>query len=267
MGLADSLASLNDQRAESYKRATVINIEGIDGSGKQTQAIMLAQKLTNEGKKVSIISFPRYNVTEFAKLVSQYLNGEFGELDEIPVYFPALLYAGDRLESMDFIQGAMRDMDVVILDRYVASNLAHQGAKVPEEKREGFIEWLAKVEHVIYRLPVPDVVLYLKTPVSVSQSNVDKKGDRDYTDKKRDLHESNSPYLLKCIETFQLIIHMNVYKKWITVDCMKDINNLRTPEDIHNEIVRELTSETVLEVGIFDDEDYLDFTDGDYTDD
>src|ERR1700756_4080704 len=115
----------------------LIAIEGIDGSGKQTQVRLLARELESRGHQVLSTSFPQYG-SWFGKMVGQFLNGDFGSLDSVDPHFTALLYAGDRFECKQPIVAALESGRIVLADRYVASNLAHQSARSAPEKRAEF---------------------------------------------------------------------------------------------------------------------------------
>src|SRR5271169_3521244 len=117
------------------KSGKLIAIEGIDGSGKRTQLDLLSSELDSRGLNTFRISFPRYE-SFYGKLVGRYLNGEFGALDAVDPHLSSLLYAGDRLEAKPEIEGALSAGKIVLADRYVGSNLAHQSERVPAEKRE-----------------------------------------------------------------------------------------------------------------------------------
>ena len=120
-------------------RGKFIALEGIDGSGKRTQLDMLARALSERGIALSEISFPRYEGF-FGSLIAQFLNGDFGPLDTIDAHFSALLYAGDRYEAKPTIEANLANGRTVLADRYVGSNLAHQGARAPHNERGAFIE-------------------------------------------------------------------------------------------------------------------------------
>src|SRR5271167_3598031 len=142
-------------------RGKFIVLEGIDGSGKRTQLELLARTFTERGIPFSQISFPDYEGF-FGKLVGQFLNGNFGSLEAVDPHFSALLYAGDRLEAKQRIEAALAGGKTLLADRYIASNLAHQGARVPPEKREEFLKWLKQLEYETYALPAEDMVIYLR---------------------------------------------------------------------------------------------------------
>ena len=100
----------------------LIAIEGIDGSGKHTQAKLLEHALASHGYSVYATGFPQYD-SWFGSMVGKFLNGDFGSLEAVDPHFSALLYAGDRYEAKARIQGALNEGKVVLVDRYVASNL------------------------------------------------------------------------------------------------------------------------------------------------
>src|SRR5437868_12164912 len=115
-------------------RGKLIAIEGIDGSGKNTQMRLLEQDLTSRGFAVYSTGFPQYE-SWFGKMVGQFLNGDLGSLENVDPHFTTLLYAGDRFEAKPKLEAALNNGQIVLVDRYVGSNLAHQTARVPSEKR------------------------------------------------------------------------------------------------------------------------------------
>lgn len=111
-------------------RGKLVALEGIDGSGKRTQLELLARALDVRGYRTLQVSFPRYE-SFFGKLVARFLNGEFGSVDQVDPHLSALLYAGDRLEAKPELESALAAGKIVLADRYIASNLAHQSERVP----------------------------------------------------------------------------------------------------------------------------------------
>ena len=215
-------------------RGKFIVLEGIDGSGKRTQLDMLVRAFTDRKIALSQISFPRYDGF-FGKLAGQFLNGDFGPLDAVDPHFSALLYAGDRFEAKPKIEADLAAGHTVIADRYVGSNLAHQGARVPREKRSEYLKWLKQLEYEIYSLPAEDLVIYLRVPVAEAHRLVGQKGARDYTKLQRDILESNLNHLDAAADVYdQLATQPN----WLTIECFDKISAaLRAPEAIHAEIL------------------------------
>ena len=113
----------------------LIAIEGIDGSGKGTQSGLLTERLRDLGYRTASIQFPRYSATTFGAAIGDFLNGRFGSLEEVHPQLAAVLYAGDRFESLSVLEEAVNTSDVVVLDRFTASNFAHQAAKLEGEER------------------------------------------------------------------------------------------------------------------------------------
>lgn len=175
--------------------AVLIAIEGIDGSGKGTQAARLKDTLLSDGLRVALLSFPRYQQTRFGRAIGEFLNGRFGSLDEVHPQLASLLFAGDRFESKPVLEAALREHDVVVCDRYIASNMAHQAAKLDEPERTELIRWIAQIEAEVYALPRPDLTLLLDVPARTAQQLIARKAARDYTDKPADLQEADADYL------------------------------------------------------------------------
>ncbi len=174
--------------------ARLIAIEGIDGSGKGTQAARLAEALRSSGYRVDQIGFPRYEETFFGQRIGDFLNGRFGPLGTAHPFLVSLLFAGDRFESRERLLSAIDGHDYVILDRYVASNIAHQTATCSPEEAQVQQEWIEHLEFELYRLPRPDQVLVLDIPATTSAELIARKSPRSYTEATRDLQESDIGY-------------------------------------------------------------------------
>lgn len=220
------------------RRIKLLAIEGIDGSGKRTQIELLSRVLKQRRVRHVRISFPRYE-SSFGSMVGRFLNGEFGPLDEVNPYFSALLFANDRLEAKPELQKAFRSGAVVIADRYVASNLAHQGARAARESRDAFLAWLRHVEFGVYQLPGEDLVVYLRLPAAVAQELVEKKAARGYTQLQKDIQEANLAHLEQAAEVYDRLARA---KNWVTVECYDaSRRQMRTPEEIHADVVQAVT--------------------------
>jgi dTMP kinase len=215
-------------------RGKFIVLEGIDGSGKRTQLEMLARALAERQVPLSQISFPRYEGF-FGKLVARFLNGDFGPLDGVDAHFSALLYAGDRYEAKPQMESELAAGRTVLADRYIGSNLAHQGARVPPENRAEFIEWLRKLEYEIYKLPPEDLVIYLRIPVTEAHRLVGEKGAREYTKLQRDILESNLAHLEAAAGVYEQLASR---PNWVKIECFDvSARALRQPAAIHADIL------------------------------
>jgi dTMP kinase len=220
----------------------IIALEGIDASGKETQSRLLAENFTATGVSVAQLAFPRYGKTSFSALVASYLNGEFGTLAEVKPQFAALLFAGDRFESLSEIQALIDQHEILIIDRYVASNMAHQASRIPApELRQAFVEWLDHLEYAVYGLPRAAQTILLDVPVEHTAAMQLKKQKRVYTDKQSDIHEANLGYLVETRRVYVDLAEQNVGSTWHTVDCTDDSGGLLSETVIAETIWRLLS--------------------------
>jgi dTMP kinase len=212
----------------------LIAIEGIDGSGKGTQLELLHKCLRARGVAVHATNFPHYQ-SWFGSMVGQFLNGKFGALETVDPHFAALLYAGDRFEAKRELTDALAQGKLVLADRYIASNLAHQTGRVPAGQRAEFITWLEHLEYNIYGLPREDRVIYLRVPPAQAQALVSQKAARAYTAAKQDLQESSLRHLQDAAEMYD---HLAKRPHWATVECVdRSSNTMRTPESISADLL------------------------------
>ena len=230
----------------------LVAIEGIDGSGKGTQAQMLLEHTRGEGFTAALLSFPQYKVTQSSKWIAEYLKGDYGELDEVPPLFAGMMFALDRFESKNQIIHSLKEHDLVILDRYVASNLAYQGARVANGDRTKFVDRLLKLEYEIYGLPQPDLTLFLDMPVAFSEHLISERGTRAYTADdeikgamaeqvdippgRYDIHEENTEYLHAVHEMYYQLIQSNDMYSHEVINCQNKDGRLRSREDIAQDV-------------------------------
>jgi dTMP kinase len=212
--------------------SVLIAIEGIDGSGKGTQAARLHARLLAAGRRSALLSFPRYQQTMFGRKIGDFLNGQFGSLDAVHPLLASLLFAGDRFESRDLIQQAIATHDVVVCDRYVASNVAHQGAKLAGAERRDLIDWIEHLEYAIYQLPRANLTLYLDIPVDRAQQLIAMKAQRSYTEKAADLQEADANYLRRVRDVYS---HLADGPGWSRIPCL-DGSEIRTVDAIADDI-------------------------------
>lgn len=212
-------------------KGTLIVLEGIDGSGKETQASLLEKKLKEKGRKVMHISFPDYESPSSA-LVKMYLKGDFGKNPEdVNPYAASLFYAVDRFASYrmkwkDFYQKG----GIIIADRYTTSNMVHQMTKYEDKKaRKDFLSWLEKTEYEELELPVPDLVILLDIPLGVSENLVKERARQGGS---MDIHEQHLDYLRKCHDAYQELVSLYGWKR---IPCTEE-GKLRTIEDIGKDV-------------------------------
>lgn len=212
-------------------KGKLIVIEGLDGSGKATQAKRLAAALQQQKICVREISFPNYE-NDSSALIKMYLSGAFGkEPGDVNAYAASSFFAVDRYAGMKQDWGKFYQQGgILIADRYTTSNAVHQCCKLQREKWDAFLEWLFDYEYQLLGLPAPDLVVYLRLGVETSQRLMSGRYLGD--EKKKDIHENNTDYLEKahaaadyCAEKYS----------WVTIDCAAG-KELRTIEDIGSDI-------------------------------
>ena len=213
-------------------RCRLIVIDGLDGSGKQTQTAMVRESLSSMGYKARTLSFPDYD-SDSSALVRMYLGGQIGSRpDDVNAYAASSFYAVDRITSyLTKWRGDYLSYDFIIADRYTTSNILHQMSKLPDSERLGFIEWLLDFEYVRLGLPEPDKVIFLDVTPAVSQRLLAERYGGD--ESRKDIHEKAVDYLLKCRRCAEFAV---AELGWDVVHC-DDGENMRTREDIRDEIL------------------------------
>jgi dTMP kinase len=219
----------------------IIVLDGIDGSGKKTQAELLYNFLKSKDYNVHKFSFPAYD-SGSSSLVRMYLNGDFGEdAEKLNPYVCSSFFAVDR-----FVQYVInwekiysqRDA-ILIFDRYISANAIHQGAKIKSTKeREQFYRWLYEYEVGFLKLPKEDITILLDVPVQVSKQLLIKRNKEEGS--KNDIHEKNLKYLDDSYKSMvcAYVVYRNAGYNWHRVKCVDDFGNLRNEKDILKDIIK-----------------------------
>ncbi|HYC12614.1 MAG TPA: hypothetical protein VEC75_00095 [Stellaceae bacterium] len=210
----------------------LIAVEGIDGSGKRTQVERLEKALAARGHAVLRVAFPQYD-SSFGRMVARFLNGEFGPIEKLDPHLTAMLYAGDRFEAKAGLEAALASGSVVLADRYIGSNLAHQTARAPREQRAAFIAWVEHLEYDIYALPRESRVLYLRVPPAQAHALIAQKSSREYTSARRDILEASMRHLEEAAAIYDDLARR---PNWVRIECYDHARAaMRPPEDISRE--------------------------------
>lgn len=214
-------------------KGKLIVIDGTDGSGKATQTKLLANRLEKAGYKVRIEDFPQYG-QKSAGPVEDYLVGIYGKADELGAYVPSVFYAVDRFAASERIRKHLKQGFIVISNRYVTANMAHQGGKIKNPKhREKYFKWITDLEYVFFKIPKPDLNVILHLPPEVSLKLVRKRGPQYYIgSKKRDVHERDI-YHLRAAEKIYLSIAKRF--KYKVVEGFVD-GKLESPDEIGEKV-------------------------------
>lgn len=225
----------------------LIVIEGSDGSGKSTQLELLRKSLLAQKSRVKTLKFPQYKGTFFGKTIAEFLRGELGELRTINPYLISLVYAMDRAEARDNMYKWLNDGKIIVLDRYVTSNMAHQTGRLPKSKRAKFLKWIDGLEYKVNNVPREHIVIYLYVPYQITQrlmENTDR-ANRSYAKGKgKDIVEGNLNYLKKSEEAYLYLAKK--YPHWVKIDCIDEKGNMRSREAIHVEIKQILAQKGIV---------------------
>lgn len=224
-------------------KGKLIVIEGTDGSGKATQTELLYNRLQEEGHPLTKLSFPRYGKPS-ARLVELYLSGAFGDSPtDIDPYEASKYYAVDRYASFkedwedNYNQG-----NIVLSDRYTTSNIVHQSAKMLKPDRIKFFKWIADFEYNKLAIPEPDIVIYLDMPLDITSRLM--RGREVNTNTKADIHEKDIKYLAQCKD---VALDAARYFKWNVISCVHPSGDLKTIEEIHEEVYKKLRENIELD--------------------
>ncbi|MCU1491368.1 MAG: tmk [Acidimicrobiaceae bacterium] len=176
----------------------LVAIEGIDGAGKHTQTALLADRAVAEGLSVEVLSFPRYGAGLFGAAIGELLAGGLGDPDP---RLAGLLFAGDRFEARHVVEAALSSADLVVADRWIASNLAYQSARAPAAQRPHVLSWLHEVEHRVFGLPNAALNVWLDLPVEQAVARLAARvaDDRPAEDR----YEADRDFLQACRDAYR----------------------------------------------------------------
>ncbi|NFF03753.1 thymidylate kinase, partial [Clostridium botulinum] len=211
------------------KGKLIIIESGSDASGKATQAKKLYERLLEEGYNIKKITYPNYD-SPACMPVKMYLSGEFGNKPEdVNAYVASTFFAIDRFASYnkewkDFYDNG----GIIISDRYTTSNMVHQAVKMDEEEKDKYLDWLYNLEFNLYKLPVPDCVMFLDVLPEISQKLMKDRNNKFTGEKEKDIHENNKDYLAK---SYYNSLEIAEKYNWDKIKC-NDGDNLKTIEEI-----------------------------------
>ncbi len=212
-------------------------LEGIDGSGKTTQIKILKEKLEEIGYRVIIVDFPQYN-KKSAGAIEEYLSGKYGESKEVSPYVASCFYAVDRFDASLKIKKWIQNGFIVLGNRYVTSNMAHQGSKIENPlERLAFYEWIQNLEYKIFKIPKPDRTFILNMDSHLSQNLSQKRHRIDWMGKVRDIHEENLEHLSKSQKIFLEI--KNKFANMELIECSKN-GQILNRNEIHEILFRQI---------------------------
>jgi dTMP kinase len=216
-------------------------IEGLDGSGKSTQIKLIIKHLEDRGIRYRYLHFPRTDSPFFGELIARFLRGDFGSIGSVDPYLVAMLYAGDRKDSAAEINSWLSDGYMVLLDRYVYSNIAFQCAKLKDrEQQEVLRKWILDLEFSYYGIPKPEINILLDVPFSFTQKKLTGERDgseRDYLRGLRDIHEEDLDFQRRVRDIYFWQAQMCSDLKIIS--CVDNEGGMLSPSTIFSKIIVE----------------------------
>jgi dTMP kinase len=201
----------------------LIAIEGVDGSGKRTLTEGLRAAFEAAAKTVATLAFPRYGRSVTADVVAEALHGEHGDLAS-SAYAMAMLFALDRAGAIGEIEGLRRDHDVVILDRYVASNAAYTGARLRQGAAGEAVDWVRGFEYERLRLPPPDWQVLLAVPAELAAQRARHRAEHE-PGRARDSYERDDELQQRTGAVYRELAAAHWGGRWLVVD--KDVDPAR----------------------------------------
>lgn len=216
-----------------------IVLEGLDGAGKSTQITKLRDMFRSKGVESEYLHFPRFDAPVYGELIARFLRGDLGSLEQVNPYLVALLYAGDREDAAKMIRQWIDAGKVVIVDRYVYSNIGYQCAKMAAgEERTALREWILRTEFEEFAIPKPDLSLFLDVPFSFTERKLTETregDDREYLQGGKDIHEASLDLQRRVREVYLEAAAANGDLK--VVNCSTESGQMATPEQIFERIM------------------------------
>ncbi|OBH51170.1 thymidylate kinase [Mycobacterium colombiense] len=202
----------------------LIAIEGIDGAGKRTLTDKLRNLFQADGKSVAMLAFPRYGRSVTADIAAEALHGEHGDLAS-SVYAMATLFALDRAGAVGEIDALRREHDVVIMDRYVASNAAYTAARLHEDAAGPAVEWIHALEYGRLGLPAPDWQVLLAVPAELAGQRARSRAEAD-PGRARDSYERDDGLQQRTGAVYAGLAAAGWGGPWLSVDADVDPGRL-----------------------------------------
>ena len=220
----------------------LIVIDGTDGSGKSTQVSLLTKRLKKEGHKVKVVDFPEYYKNFFGKFIGHCLSEQYYNWLNIHPKIASVMYAADRWESSGELRDWLKAGYIVIANRYVSANQIHQGGKIKSaKKRADFIKWLNEMEYEVFKIPKPDITLYLSLPIKITlellETRNSSKMKREYLKKKKDVHESDTNFLINSRKSALKLVKETPH--FIKIECSEK-GKILSREQIHALVYKEV---------------------------
>lgn len=216
--------------------AKIIVLEGLDSSFKETNVKRLTEFFKISGVSVKSFSFPNYD-SESSYFVNEYLHGTYGDAMHTDPYVSSLFYSLDRYDTWKRdIEKAYNECDIIILDRYVGSNIIYQGFKTMNNPHlYSYIKWIEDLEYDKMGMPRADITLFMRVEIETSIDIMRKKNLDDIHEKDEEYQRGVYHYCTSLIDKMG----------WHEIKCSKD-GKILDKEEIFYTILNKLYEEGFL---------------------
>jgi dTMP kinase len=236
--------------ASAFQTGYLVAFEGLDGSGKSTQARLLIQSLRTRGLDSEYISFPRTNERGYGEAIAMFLRGEFGSVETVHPYLVAALFAGDRAAANSTMRSWLTEGKFVVADRYFYSNAAFQSAKLGSEiAKAEFESWIRFVEYTCNQIPQAHLTVFLDVPIEVIESNMIKRSvePRSYLKGQADIHEASLHLQAKVAKEYHRLASTD--PSFHVLSCVDEHGRMRDIKKIHSDVIKLLDSVYTIRKG------------------
>lgn len=226
----------------------LIVIEGLDGAGKSTQINLLGSFLTQKGIASHFLHFPRVDAPYSGELIARFLRGDLGRIDEVDPYVVAMLYALDRMDASGLIKSWLNAGEVVLLDRYVYSNIAFQCAKLSDSSEVGKLRsWILNLEFSYFAIPQPDISLFLDVPFEFTSRRLTEQregADRKYLNGKEDIHEKDLDFQQRVRDVY--LMQQAFDPQFTVIPCYDGHGSMLKPDEIFSRVTETILSRKII---------------------
>lgn len=224
--------------------------EGLDASGKSTQINKLKTYFEKNNIAYFYLHFPQTeNKTAFfGNMVAQFLRGEFGDLNNVNPYLVALVYANDRHEYKEQLNSILNENKILLVDRYVYSNIAYQCAKLTNnDEKIKLKKWILELEYKHFNIPQPTLSIFFDVPFSFTQKRLteERSGeDRNYLKGKADIHEKSLSFQETVRKEYLSLIQTQ--KDFVKINCTSNSEEMKQPDDIFDNLISVLQEKEIV---------------------
>lgn len=215
------------KKKKNLERGLLLAVEGVDGSGKNTQVTNVENYLLSLGYKVKVYRFPQYD-TPIGNVIATYLRGDFGDINNIPYELISIAYAADRVAMKNEIQNLLNAGYIILLDRYTYSNVFNIAKMNDESKWIERVSWIEDIEFNQMGVVKPNLNIYLHVDPKISIQRIKERGKREYQQGKDDVYESNHKILIDAAKLYYELA--TTKNNWLLIDQMKNDEQISMDE-------------------------------------